>query len=273
MDPLDRWKYSPPDDIPMLPWYQGAFEHGFIALHPFFVVDGLNPSSCESGTLVLTAADRPEGTPLLEWWDRKAEENSNGKEIDGRSLKEISKRFGRNIGWLEICEDLGLPDHCALDRALRTIIDGLRSESADQETAERLIAHCSHHQIFLPTEGDFQPTMEAQLVSLLERAGLSEVIVGDEFGDDERLMPVASLAGYTPWATRSDFPDYGARRLIAPDHSLLLWVHWDSFYTAIFGTKERMVSLGLAANVEGFWCSNENTTFWMFQNAVQLANY
>lgn len=144
---------------------------------------------------------------------------------------------------------------------------GLRRELEDRDAAVRLTTHCTRQKIFLPTEGHFQATMEADLVDLLARAGLSEVIVGDEFGEHERLVSLESLQGPTSWDIREDLLQFGAKRLMAPDHSLLVWVHWDSFYTAIFGTSERIDNSHLSESLEGFWCSNETTTYWLMDDA------
>lgn len=247
----------------MLPWYQGAYSHGFIAFHPFFKVDGLNPSACEYGTLVHSRSDCPDGVDLMEWIDGQADKRRKGKEVTDNSVAQIAKSFGHQIGWQSIREPVGFPDDRSVDRALRTHIMGLRRELEDRSAADCLTAYCKQHQIFLPTEGRFQPTMESVLVSMLERAGLSEIIIGDEFGEDEVLIPLDFLAGPVAWDTRDDLPLWGARRLIAPDHSMLVWVHWDSFYTAIFGTSERIQNSGLADSFEGFWCSNETTTYWL----------
>lgn len=270
MDDLDRAKFPPPDDVAMLPWYEGIFSHGFIALHPFFTVDGLDPRQCDYGTLILSGSDRPEDVDFLEWMDAQSEARRSGKEIPAASIADIAKRFGRRIEWRDICHDAGFADHCALDRALRTTIRGLRSEFEDRNAAEQLTKYCDQNNIFMPTEGAFQSTMEGAIVSLLQHAGLSEVIVGDEFGQDEKLISVASLADVTAFETRSDLSSWGAKRLMAPDRSMLVWVHWDSFYTALFGTSERLRNVRLVEGIEGFWCSDLSTTYWLMQDAIPL---
>ena len=256
----------------MLPWYQGAFSHAFIALHPFFTVDGLDPSSCDYGSLNLAASDRPHGANLWEWSEDQASARREGKELAGTSIADIAKRFGRRVAWQTIREDAGFHDNRSLDRALRTHIMGLKRELEDRGAAERLTSYCKQHKIFLPTEGGFQPTMEADLVNMLERAGLSDIIVGDEFGEDEILVSLKSLAGSPAWESREDLPKWGARRLIAPDHSLLVWVHWDSFYAAVFGTSERIRRSCVEEIFEGFWCSNENTTYWLGDDDIACGN-
>jgi hypothetical protein len=270
MDDLERVKFPPPDDTAMLPWYQGAFSHGFIALHPFFTVKGLDPAACDYGTIVLKGSDRPNDAGLLEWTGEQSAKRAAGKELVGGSIAEISKRFGRRIGWREMIKETEMKDHCALDCALRTNIMGLKRELENKEAAKKLISYCAREKIFLPTEGDFQPSMESDLVSIFHRAGLTEIVIGDQHGDDEKLISVASLANASAWETREDLVKWGARRLMAPDQSMLVWVHWDSFYTAVFGTEKRLRDLRLSENFEGFWCSDESTTYWLIQDAIPL---
>jgi hypothetical protein len=112
--------------------------------------------------------------------------------------------------------------------------------------------------------------MQASLIELFERVGMSEVFVGDEFGDDERLVSLAALRGEQAWDRRTDLSPRGIRRIFTPDRSMLIWVHWDSFYTAIFATAERLGGSRLDELFAGFWCSNETTTYWLTQPAIPL---
>lgn len=270
MDDLDRPKFGPPDDTAILPWYGGIYSHGFIALHPFFAVDGLHPRSCEHGSLNLERSQAPHDLDLLEWMDEEAAQRSLGKEISGGSLDDIAVRFGRPVKWREVWPDIDLHDHCELDQALRTHIHGLRADLENKDAARHLVDYCDRQGLFLPTEGCFQPVMQSNLVDLFVRAGLTEVIAGDEFGEDERTVTFDLLREDSAWMDPEKLPAYGVRRFIAPDRSLLVWVHWDSFYTAIFGTAQRLQGVRLDDLFEGFWCSEETTTYWLTQPAITL---
>ena len=270
MNEDDRAKFGPPDDTAMLPWIDGVYSHGFVALHPFIAIDGLHPRVCEYGTLILPRSSAPPDIDLLEWIDGEAEERRDGKELAAISVDEIAFKFGNQVSWQAMCHLVGLSDHCALDQALRTIILGLRKDLEDKASAERLEKYCDQHALFRPTEGRFQPIMQAQIIALFERMKLDEVFVGDEFGDDERLVSLAALRGEQAWDQRADLLPWGIRRIFAPDHSMLMWVHWDSFYTAVFATAERLDGSRLDELFEGFWCSNETITYWLTQSAIPL---
>jgi hypothetical protein len=221
-------------------WYDGVYSHGFVALHPFFTVEGLHPNTCEYGTLVLSGREAPQELGLMEWADEKAAQRRVGKEITAEGVDGLAKRYGQQVSWQMMCQQGNFGNHCELDRALRTGIGGLRQDLADTAASDRLAHYCSEHRIFTPNEGRFEPLMQSSLASLFRGAGFLEVVVGDEFGDDERLVNISLLERDELWDGITELPQYGIKRLIAPDHSLLVWVHWDSFYTLIFGTADSL---------------------------------
>jgi hypothetical protein len=270
MNMIDRDKFGPPDDTPILPWYGGSYTHGFVALHPFFVVEGLDPKTCEHGTLVLSGSAAPAELGLLEWTDEETAKRRVGKEINAEGVDGAAKRYGRQIGWRTICRQAGFAEHCEVDQALRTSIGGLRHDLADADKSNRLASYCSQNLIFPPTEGSFQPLMQASLASLFRQAGNNYLTVGDEFGDDERVVNTRLLEQNDLWDGMVDLPQYGVKRLIAPDRSLLAWVHWDSFYTLILGKEEALQDLKIANLFEGFWCSEETESYWLTQPCIPL---
>lgn len=270
MDDSERTKLGPPEDEPILPWYEGRFTHAFVALHPFFAVDGLHPSVCESGSLILKRSAKPDGIGLLEWMGEARTDRRTGKEIDSDMLDAIAKEFARPVRWQSICREAGFTSHCDLDCALRTHIGGLRQELANVRLTEKLLLYCDREGIFLPTEGRFEPVMQDALMQMFVRAGCREIVAGDEFGDEDRLVDVEALTGGRPWVGEEDVPAYGARRLFAPDRSLLAWVHWDSFHTVIFGTDDSLAGLRLSELFEGFWCSEATVTYWLTQPPIPL---
>lgn len=271
MDQIDRAKFGPPDDVGILPWYDGDFTHAFVALHPFFSIEGLHPGTCENGSLILLRSEAPGDRGLLEWADEAEADRRIGREIDADALDGITKRFARTVGWKSVCREAGFADHCELDCALRTHIHGLRQDLASPQLTERLLHYCDREGLFLPTEGRFEPLMQAALMQMFVRAGHREIVAGGEFdGDDERLVAIAALAGDRPWVGVEDVPAYGARRLFVPDRSLLAWVHWDSFYTLILGTETSLAGVRLNGLFEGFWCSDATTTYWLTQPPIAL---
>lgn len=270
MDTIDRDKFGPPDDTPIMPWYGGAYSHGFVALHPFFTVEGLNPNTCEHGTLVLSRSSAPADLGLIEWADEESAKRRVGKEITPEGVDGLAKRFGQQISWRTMCQQTNFTNHCELDRALRTSIDGLRHDLENTAASDRLNSYCAQHGIFKPNEGSFQPLMQFSLAGIFRRAGFKNIIVGDEFGDDERSVEISRLERDELWDGMAELPSFGVKRLIAPDRSLLVWIHWDSFYTLILGTAEALHDLKINQIFEGFWCSDETNTYWLTQACIPL---
>ena len=112
--------------------------------------------------------------------------------------------------------------------------------------------------------------MQTSLATVFKRTGNNRLIVGDEFGDDERLVDTSLLGRSDLWDGMAGLPQYGVKRLIAPDRSLLAWVHWDSFYTLILGKAEALQDLKIANLFEGFWCSDETESYWLTQRCIPL---
>jgi len=112
--------------------------------------------------------------------------------------------------------------------------------------------------------------MQANLATVFRRAGFSQLIVGDEFGDDERLVDTSLLEQGDLWDGMAELPQYGVKRLIAPDQSLLAWVHWDSFYTLLLGKAEAFQGLKITSLFEGSWCSEETESYWFRQPCIPL---
>jgi len=170
---IDRDKLGPPDDTSILPWFNGAYAHGFVALHPFFTVKGLDPNTCEHGTLALSGSAAPAALGLLEWADEEAANRRVGKEINLERVDGAAKRYGRQVGWRTICQQADFANHCDLDRALRTSIGGLRHGLADVAKSERLISYCSQHGIFPPNEGRFEPRCKPTSPQSLDEPALA----------------------------------------------------------------------------------------------------
>ncbi|WP_420139068.1 DUF2711 family protein [Sphingomonas sp.] len=270
MQDTDRSSLGPPDDTPILPWFDGIYARAFVALHPFFTIEGVDPAACEYGSVILSRSAAPSDVDLIEWMDDETRKRQIGKELAADAVDGLAKRLAQPIGWRAVARHIDLADHCALDRALRTSIDGLKDHLADRAAADRLAAHCRKNRIFLPTEGSFQPVMQPSLVRIFRQAGFQSVIMGDEFGDDDRLVDIGTLETDEPWDGMPDLPRHGVRRMLAPDHSLFAWVHWDSFYTLILGTADALRDLNVGQQFEGFWCAKETTTYWLSQACLPL---
>jgi hypothetical protein len=94
---------------------------------------------------------------------------------------------------------------------------------------------------------------------------LTEVLIGDEYGDQAYRVSVEELSAPESWSKMHP------RRIAAPDQSLLLLTPWDSFFTIIVGTSDQLPA-ALPELFEGFWCSENTTTDWCLEPPLSLAD-
>jgi hypothetical protein len=254
---------SLPDDEPLLDFYKGTFDAAYIAVHPFFRIPGLDPLRCAHGSVVVRRSEMPEDVDLLDYSRLIDAERRLVHQVPEGDVDERAKRDGVIVPWRDVGPYCELDDARAINRALRTVILGLRPEFADEDGADRLTAFCAREQIFRPTESEFQPICEDRLVSLFEQAGCGRVILGDEFGDHDIPKPLDFLRTEQAWAERADWPPiYGVRRLYAEDRSMIAIVPWDQFFTVIAMTAERATHTRVESLFEGFWCDDATTLSW-----------
>ncbi len=260
-----------PDDQPLLEFYRGTFDVAYIALHPFARVPGLDPLRCRHGSIVVERSEIPDDANLTAYLDQADAERARERLVDEVETDRRLKADGRIIAWREVMAACDLDDARHVHRALRTTIGGLRADLADEGSADRLIAFCNGGQIFRPTDSEFQPVMERDLVDLFARAGCDRVVLGDEFGDHDIPKPLDFLRGDAPWAGRPDWPPiWGVRRIYAEDRSMLAIVPWDQFFTVIAMTADRAARAGTERLFEGFWCSVDTTAAWLLDSPQRL---
>jgi hypothetical protein len=122
--PVDRRTVYPPTARPLLEG--GPFEAGFIALHPFFAIDGFDPALAEYGTIVIHRYAHPDESVA----------DLMGETLDSRypgnvgpdDLAFLAKTRGRPIRCTEVSAATGISHFSALNRALFTSIRALKSE-------------------------------------------------------------------------------------------------------------------------------------------------
>jgi hypothetical protein len=256
----DRRTMYPQNGRALLDWYRGAFDAAFIALHPFR--DPL-PMASDAQALLSRAGLAPNwGDPF----DLVTELYKQGraKAVPFLDIFDVEKRHARPISWEDARSGAGFSDLAAVNHALLSGIFSLRTEVADQAGSERLRAFCDRQRWFVPTEGSFQCLMEQGIANLFTRAGVEAVETVLEFGEDPMLLGVPSLRGPASWR---HIGIHTRGSIYAVDRSLLVAVHWDSFFTLVTGTHDRLAAADPASLFEGFWCSPTTSHHWWEERA------
>ncbi len=255
---------------PLIECYRGAYDAAFIAFHPFRDVTGM----ASPAAALLRQMGAGSGTD--EPYDLVAELYTFGRESSARpkelwrDIYRIEREFGRSVSWTAVCAEAGF-NTARLNRALLTGIGALISRYADPEANDRLERCCNDMSVFRPTEGMFQPRMQRDIGRIFASAGVERVECGDEFGETAIEVALDELTGPEPWDFLSFDIRNTSRNLFASDRSLLISVEFDSFFTLICGTRERLEKVPLSGIFDGFWCDATTSDLWWMTPEEQRA--
>ncbi len=213
----------PPYTIPLVEAYGGLFDSVFILLHPFVRVP---PSLAWS-----TTQHYPDDAQIL--------------------------THGTKCTWSEVAAFTGLNSCARINQALLTFIGSLADHLADPAARDELQRFLEWQSVWMPVEGRFEPLLQSDFLQIFTAAGADELIFVPEFPNTDPYvtLPIADLA------TRSvRFPTRGT--LLAPDHSFLFTVDWDSFFTLFYGRRAFVTRVASALNLEGFFATPNTEHAW-----------
>jgi len=213
----------PPYTAPLVEAWDSLFESVFIVLHPFVRV----PDS-------------------LAW------SATQKYPADGQILA-----HGEKCPWSEVAAHTRLSSCARINQALLTSIGSLADHLADAAARDELRNFLESQPVWMPVEGRFEPLLQSDFLHAFAEAGAGELIVVPEFPASEPVARIA-IAGL---ATRSvPFPTRGT--LLAPDHSFLFTVDWDSFFTLFYGSRAFIMRIASALNLEGFFATPNTEHAW-----------
>jgi hypothetical protein len=218
----ERYVY-PAINEPLLEAYGGSFESAYILLHPFVRV------------------------PQELSWSVTRQYPDNA----------TIRARGSKCAWSEAARGAGIRNCAAMSQALLTSIGSIDEFLHDRDSASRLQRFLQQSPIWMPTEGRFEPLLQADLLATFRTAGHSELIHVPEFPDRE---PVESIPIDALLQNQEKIPERGT--LLAPDASFLFTVDWDSFFTLFYGPREFIRQIARSRNLEGFFAEKETEHFW-----------
>ncbi len=213
----------PAYSIPLVDAYNALFESVFIVLHPFIRV----PSSLAWST----TQSYPSDAEIL--------------------------AHGSKCAWSDLVAHTGLSSCAQINQALLTSIGSLQDHLADPAAFGKLQGILQSHPIWMPTEGRFEPLLQSDILQVFTASGADELIFVPEFphADPVTALPIAGLrSGAVPFPTRGT--------LLAPDHSFLFTVDWDSFFTLFYGPRSFIAGVAAALDLEGFFATPNTEHAW-----------
>jgi hypothetical protein len=261
MSEVDRRITDPHFGAPFLEWYDGIFDSVYIALHPFVTIEGMDPADAARAAVVINRNNIPAETLSTELIHQLFEQRKQSQLFDLETVQVREKEIGCRVSWEQIRKSCGFSSILDVNRALLSIIMSISEKFRNAEDTAHLEAFCDSNQIFFPTEDTFPPILEPAIASFLQRMKAGSVCIADEFNENtSKIDPVAMLDA-KPWV-RSGLCDFRANKIYPEDHSFLLIVPWDNFYTAICGNESRLKAANIEQLFEGFWCDQATTDHW-----------
>ena len=213
----------PSYSAPLLQAYDARFEAALILLHPFVRV----PDSLS--------------------WNATRQYPSDAEILT----------HGTKQTWSEIASLTGLGSCARVNQALLTSIGSLPDHLADPAAAGALQSFLESQPFWMPVEGRFEPLLRADFLRAFALARAPELVYVPEFPHSEPVvtLPIAGLRnGSIP------FPSRGT--LLAPDHSFLFTVDWDSFFTLFYGPRSLIARVCSTLNLEGFFATANTEHAW-----------
>lgn len=247
----------PLDDDPVLAHFSGYFDRVYIALLPFFTLDGDKEAYDRAPRKIISLEEFQERNPILNKLDPDVNRVIYGANENYPSDQEIFGR-GREVGWKRVLEGSGIGLLKTLNRVLMTSVGVLRTEFALPEVLDLLNAYTQKEGIYHPSEGSFDVLTRRRIFELLWKYGLEDVVVEDEFYD-ERKQLVLSKCGEAGFVDRIGGKDY----YIYPSNKACLFtISWDYFFFFIGVNSRVMDPKDVEENFEGFWASEKDSHYW-----------
>jgi len=213
----------PAYDTPLVEAYGGRFESVFVVLHPFVSV--------------------PEE---LAW--NAVKSYPSDEQIVARGAK---------YTWGEVAVHTGLRSCARLNQALLTSIGAVHEDLCDFKASEALSGFLESEPVWMPSEGRFEPLLQADYLSAFEAAKQDELVFVPEF---PAVDAVQRLDRRKLTDREAAFPQRGS--LVAPDASFLFTVDWDSFFTLFYGPRKFVAGVAGRRGLEGFFAGQTTEHFW-----------
>jgi hypothetical protein len=214
---------SCPLDGKVLDFYAGTFEAVYVSLNPF-----IQPISLDK------AEFRPGFYPV------RSSIVTNCKPIS----------------WSEAAQLAQLPSLAAVDIGLRTGIGGLKAELRNDNYAAAIDALRDTKGILPPLEGVFSDLLHDRILQSIQKLGYEWLWVGDEFCTERKLHWIEDLKNQDVGLTRGRF------NVFTPDKQFLWTIHWDSHFSFLCSSAERLTAIQHASGVEGFLCNPSTEVYW-----------
>lgn len=251
---FDKLVHYPPEEEAILKWWENCYEAAYVAFHPFFRIEGWLPKDYEHGTKIIDARSSAVSTEQL--FEELNSTKSEGERQRHEQFYDDWRLRAKTVSWRDVATRSGIRSETDLNVALLTNILALGEQYSNEIDAKKLADWCTENDVFMPTEGEVQPTLVKAMGDLFQKLGRDEIWLGDEFDDNRTTVSV------------SDFlldkfgPDFFVRNIFDGSNQALVTVHWDSFFTLFCGPRLIIEEVVQQNGLEGFFCDEYTSHDW-----------
>jgi hypothetical protein len=184
---LERSVTYPVRDIPVLKWWEGVYDHVFVAFHPFFAVPSYSPTSAAYGPIHMDVSDPDVFVELVK--SPPSRPNAAPKRFE-----DTIKRSGQQVRWAHVNDAIG--GYPFADFCLATWMAAVefRRRDSDEKIISAILQFAHQTDLYLPTQDRLPSILEASAGEAFERIGIREVTLDNEFNDYQALTSVSSLS-------------------------------------------------------------------------------
>jgi len=173
--------------------------------------------------------------------------------------KDENDNISQLVTWKEFMALAEFENINQLDIALRTSIFGLNKRCENKEYADRLVRASELNDIWIPSEGNFQDTLEKEMLKSLQELGHHYVFVADEWGYERKLVFIQDMID----GKDNTILTWGAQRNWYTNHNEILYTtHWDSHFTMLCSDRNTVESIVVKHGFEGFYCDANTEIYW-----------
>jgi hypothetical protein len=95
-----------------------------------------------------------------------------------------------------------------------------------------------------------------RVLQAIKGLGYEWLWVGDEFDTERKLHWIDDLKNQIDCVTLGRF------NLFTPDKQLLWTIHWDSHFSFLCSSNEKLAFIQSATELDGFFCSPSTEVYW-----------
>ena len=219
---IEDKKIYPDENVPLLEHYRENFDLVKICFLPFFQLESELSTPSRKASKQISFGELKAKDELFRSINGVNAEIYESNEDYPKTAEIIES--GELIKWEKVISETKLKSYREVNRALRTSIGAYKSPLKRFDLLQRLEKYTEQNKIWFPIEGQFDSFTKIGIYKLLNKLGKYEVIVIDEFYDEERELDLRNMTELD-FVEHVKFKDY---YIYTADKSILFAISWQN---------------------------------------------